>query len=456
MRGGLGEIPVAAGTPLIGNTMSMFNDMPRFFTECFERYGPVFRVRALNRRFTVLAGTEASMLPGTAEGRDCLYSMPSWEGVYGAFGAENAVIGNDGESHARFRDIMRHGYSRHALDGRYDQIVAVIDDWLDRYCPVGQLIPAVTTIQRLSVAEVGVAVAGAPFFDDVDDLRTHIHWITNVHLLKRWPGWMLKLPKFLKAKAIMEKNAAETLAFFRARPPMADDDFGRRLLDDLVAANREDPDFMADRELPFNLFIPFMAGLDTTSNTIAAVLYVLWRRPDIYREVLAEADRLFALDSIDEASLFESIPVLDGCVKETMRMFPSVPVLMRHARRDFTFAGYRIEAEEPIMIATCVPHFLEELFVSPHDFDPWRFLGDRKEHLQPGAYSPFGRGPHLCLGKRIAEVIIPLSVARLIHQREFAPSKADYQPTGRHSYGTELALNMRLDVGARRPLRAEV
>lgn len=454
MSTGVRTIPQATGIPLIGNAISMFGNMPTFLTECYRQYGSVFRVTAPGRRFTVLAGVEASMFPGTAEGRECLYSLPSWEGVHQVFGADNSVIGNDGDSHAQFRNMMRHGYSRHALDGRYPQVVSVIDDWLERFCPPGSTIPAVATIQRLSIGEIGVAVAGAPFFDDVDDLRTFIHSVTNVHLLKRWPAWMLKLPKFRNAKARMWKHADDAVELFRARPTVSEDNFGARLLDDLIAANRDDPELMTDHELPLNLFIPFMAGLDTASNTIAAVLYVLSARPDLCGQVREEAERLFASDSIDEESFVAHAPLLDAVVKETMRLYPSVPVLMRHCRRPFTFDGYHIEAEEPIMIATSVPHFLDDCFPRAVQFDPGRYLGDRREHLQAGAYSPFGRGPHLCLGKRLAEVLIPLSVARLVHQREFIPAKPDYTPKGRHRYGTELVLNMELNVGARQPVMA--
>lgn len=443
------DIPAVGGLPLLGNALSMFQNMPRFLKSSYDRYGTVFRIKAAGRPFTVLAGVDAVVFVNSAQGRECLYSRPSWQGIHDVFGADNSVIGNDGDSHARFRDTMRHGYSRHALDGRYDQIVDVIDDWLARFCAPGEEIRAVSTIQHLTIGEIGVAVAGGPFFEDVDDLRTLIHWATNVRLLKRWPEFMLKLPKYRNAKVRMDRNAARTLATFRARPPMEDDDFGRRLLDDLVAANRDDPDFITEHELPFNLFIPFMAGLDTASNTIAAVLGILAKHSDLLRQVRTEVDALFALPSFDEEMFFGHVPVLDGVVKETMRLYPSVPVLMRHARRPFEFDGHRIEAEEPIMVATSAPHFMPEIFPEPDAFDPHRYSPGRREHMQPGAYSPFGRGPHLCLGKRIAEVLIPLSAARLVHQRQFELSDPAYDFKGRYSYGTELALDLKLKVRER-------
>jgi cytochrome P450 len=41
-------------------------------------------------------------------------------------------------------------------------------------------------------------------------------------------------------------------------------------------------------------------------------------------------------------------------------------------------------------------------------------------------YSPFGRGPHTCLGKTIADMLMPLSMARLFHKLDMELSPPDY------------------------------
>lgn len=440
--------PTVKGLPVLGNTVPMYYQLPQFLTRCYSEYGPVFRVRALNNRYVVLAGPDAAMFVGSAEGRECLESKPSWSRMIAEYGADKSVVSDDGDLHTWFRDLMRHGYSRHALDGRYDRLIEIIDDWLADGWQPGSVVPAVKSVQRIVIRQISIAVADRVFFDDVDQLRTLVHWSTNVCLLGRWPTFMLKLPRYRSAKARMHAIAQELLTVFRARSDDGQiDDFGRRLLDDLVEANRTHPDKMTDYELPLNLFVPFMAGLDTASNTISTILYLLTQRPDLYETVTAEADRLFALPELNEEALFEATPVLNAVLKETMRLYPSVPVLMRHARTDFVYKGHPIRAGERVMIATSVPHFMPSFFPDPHLFDPGRYLDGRKEHLQPGAYSPFGRGHHLCMGKRIAEVIIPLTVARIVHQRRFTVSDDNFSLTDNFAYGVDLALNLNLGVG---------
>ena len=53
-------IPTARGLPLAGNLLALLRDMRGFVTERYLELGPVYRIRVLNRRFTVLAGRETT------------------------------------------------------------------------------------------------------------------------------------------------------------------------------------------------------------------------------------------------------------------------------------------------------------------------------------------------------------------------------------------------------------
>ena len=59
-------------------------------------------------------------------------------------------------------------------------------------------------------------------------------------------------------------------------------------------------------------------------------------------------------------------------------------------------------------------------------FDIDRYAKPRAEHMQPGVYSPYGRGPHTCLGKSLAEVQIALSMARVFHKLDLELESPDY------------------------------
>ena len=71
-----------------------------------------------------------------------------------------------------------------------------------------------------------------------------------------------------------------------------------------------------------------------------------------------------------------------------------------------------------MFVATTVPHYLPEYFPDPHRFDIDRYLPERAEHKQRGAYAPFGLGTHRCLGSNFAETQIALTLATILRDVE--------------------------------------
>src|SRR5262249_1669217 len=78
-------------------------------------------------------------------------------------------------------------------------------------------------------------------------------------------------------------------------------------------------------------------------------------------------------------------------------------------------------------IAMTVPHFLEEYYPNPMQFDIDRFHEPRNEQRHPGVYAPFGLGNHTCLGAGIAEVQLQVTMATLLACLTFQLDPADYQ-----------------------------
>ena len=115
------------GIPVIGSALAMAKDPAKFFVDCYRKYGPVFRIQILNNTYTVMAGAEAANFMGTRQGRDSLRSKEFWQGLVDEWGARRTLTGEDGEMHQKLRTVMRHGYSRESVRGRYDELVAITD-----------------------------------------------------------------------------------------------------------------------------------------------------------------------------------------------------------------------------------------------------------------------------------------------------------------------------------------
>src|SRR5215471_18823245 len=116
----LKEPVMVKGLPYLGNALDMAKDPGRFFYECYRKYGPVYKIKVMGNTYTVLAGTEAANFMGTREGRDSLSSKEFWQGLVDEWGAARTLTGEDGETHQKLRAVMRHGYSKESVKGRYN------------------------------------------------------------------------------------------------------------------------------------------------------------------------------------------------------------------------------------------------------------------------------------------------------------------------------------------------
>ncbi len=178
-------------------------------------------------------------------------------------------------------------------------------------------------------------------------------------------------------------------------------------------------------DLVLSLTGPYVAGLDTVANTLASFVYAVLKNPEVHARVRAEADELFAEGDITATNL-RGIPAIRGALMETMRLYPIAVAQMRTATRDFRFAGHLVAEGETVFIGTSVPHFLEEYYPDAKKFDIDRFEKPRAEHMQAGAYSPYGRGQHVCLGKALADIQMLVTMARMFHKLDLSLKPLDY------------------------------
>ena len=419
------DTPVVRGLPVVGSALEMAADPARFFLRCYRAYGPVFRIRLLNKTQTVIAGVEAANFLGSREGRESLRSKEFWQGLVEEYGATRTLTGEDGESHRRLRELMRRGYSRDAIKGRFQELVEITDRSIERDWQPGDRVPVVRAMQYMVTDQLGSILTGSAPMAYVPAIRTTTLYILNVLVTRQRPKVLLKHPKYRRAKARVFELGEQMIADYHARIGEKTD-AQKNLVDDIMDAHRRDPAVMPADDLILSLTGPYVAGLDTVANTTAAFVYTVLKHPDVLARVRAEADGVFARGPIDEEAL-RLMPAIRGALMETMRLYPIAVVQMRTATRDFRFAGHPIKAGETVYLGTSVPHFMHEYYIDPDTFDIDRYDKPRAEHLQSGAYSPYGRGPHTCLGKSLADVQMAISMARLFHRLDVRLESPDYQ-----------------------------
>lgn len=147
-------------------------------------------------------------------------------------------------------------------------------------------------------------------------------------------------------------------------------------------------------------FLFFGAGFETSSTVMAFTLYEIARNKDVQDKLRKEIEEV--LEAHDGNITYEAVKemkYLDQVVKESLRMYPPIPMLQRKCTQDYTLPDTDITIKKglSIMIPIMGLHYDPEFFPDPHKFNPDRFQEDAKQ--KPFTYLPFGEGPRNCIGK---------------------------------------------------------
>ena len=180
-------------------------------------------------------------------------------------------------------------------------------------------------------------------------------------------------------------------------------------------------------------------GIDTTSNTMQWVIYMMARNPD--KQAILRQEVLSVLGEQKHASpdTIAQMPYLRAWVRETLRLYPPVTILIRISNKDLILSGYHIPAGTELHLLPYQMSRDENVFEEPNAFRPERWLRGKKVSLQNSkvveakevfSSLPFGFGRRMCIGRRIAELELHLLLARIVQQFEirYPPDADDVEP----------------------------
>ncbi|MCI4378650.1 hypothetical protein PGIGA_G00218230 [Pangasianodon gigas] len=158
-----------------------------------------------------------------------------------------------------------------------------------------------------------------------------------------------------------------------------------------------------------------LGGVDTTSNTMMWALYLLSQDPKAQDTLYQEVNSIIKEDKIPTAEDINSMPYFKAVIKETLRMYPVVPMNARLlSENDVIIGGHFFPKKTSFIMHHYAITHDETIFPEPKVFKPERWLRDGRERPSPFGSIPFGFGVRGCVGKRIAELEMHLGLARII------------------------------------------
>jgi cytochrome P450 len=286
----------------------------------------------------------------------------------------------------------------------------MLESWAD-----GQVRDVQDDMMRLTLEIVAKTLFDAEIGGDTADASAAMETLMRAFIARSGslvnpPHW-LPTPHNLRVERAIRRLERILVSIIAQRRKSGED--RGDLLSMLLHAQDEDSGRrMSDRQLRDEVMTLFMAGHETTANTLAWTWFLLAGHPDAEARLHAELDLVLDGRPPTVADL-PRLAYTERVVNETLRVFPTVWVVGREAIEPVELDGYRIPAGTTVFMPQWVIHRDGRWYDDPEVFRPERWEGGLIQRIHRYAYFPFGGGPRLCIGNNFAQMEATLVLATI-------------------------------------------
>lgn len=328
------------------------------------------------------------------------------------------LLTSEGDFWLRQRRLAQPAFHRARIAGYASTMVEyterLLKEWHD-----GEERDIHKEMMRLTLQIVGKTLFDADVERDAQDigrsLELLLHLGANFRRTIFVPHWLPTPTNIRLERAIrqIEKVLYRIIAEKRASGRDAGD-----LLSMLLAAQDEDGSRMTDQQLRDETITLFLAGHETTANTLSWTWWLLAQNPAVEAKLHTELSSVLA----GRPPSLEDLPKLaytNHVITESLRLYPPAWGTARTAIEDLEIAGYSVPKGSGVSFAQWTVHRDARWYDAPEEFRPERWESDLLKRIPRFAYFPFGGGPRQCIGNSFALMEASLILATVAQHYSF-------------------------------------
>ncbi|KAL6417731.1 hypothetical protein ACFW04_014342 [Cataglyphis niger] len=448
----LNLVPGPPALPIVGNAIE-FNEIWERFFSIADKYYPIYKLWSLFTYFVSIRHPDdlETILSSTKHiEKGIMYNfLHPWLGI-------GLLTSTGAKWHAR-RKILTSAFHFNILNQFVDILIKEGDNMSKSLKDVGgtvvkDLVPFISEYTLNIICETAMGISLQKFGEFQQQYRNAVHDIIELVIYRMCRPWFYnnllfalspqgrKQKKILKIlhgfteKVIAERKLYHERTNYRYLENLENDKeteindaevFGIKkkrlaMLDLLIAVSRDND--LSDLDIREEVDTFMFEGHDTTAMGITFALLLLAEHKDIQERVRVEVDKAMQENGgkLNKKSL-QNLPYLERCLKEALRLYPSVFLILRNVEEDVKLCSYIIPGGTNLFLNIYGVHRDPNFWPNPEVFDPDRFLPERIQKRHPYSYLPFSAGPRNCIGQRFGLLELKAMIAPLIHNFYLEP-----------------------------------
>ncbi|CAB3256717.1 unnamed protein product [Arctia plantaginis] len=169
-------------------------------------------------------------------------------------------------------------------------------------------------------------------------------------------------------------------------------------------------------------------GHDTTTSGIVYTLFVLSKHRDVQEKIYEELKTIYG-DNMDRDPTYQELQqmkYLELVLKESMRLYPPVPLIERLMVKDCDVGGLKLVKGTSVLINILQIQRHPELYENPLEFRPERF---EVPLSSPFNWIAFSAGPRNCIGQKFAMMELKIAISEIVKNFIILPSGIEPKST---------------------------
>ncbi|XP_015518466.2 cytochrome P450 4C1-like [Neodiprion lecontei] len=204
-----------------------------------------------------------------------------------------------------------------------------------------------------------------------------------------------------------EHHALERGSVLASRPRLM-------LLEQLIA-HVEKTSVMNDEKLRDEIYTVFLAAQDTSAVISSFVFLMLGMHQSIQDKVRTELHEVLGEGSVTAENIHD-LKYVEMVVKETLRLFPIAPLMVRELKGDVDLQTMTLLEGCSVIMVPYMTHRDPNHWANPDEFDPDRFASENSVGRHSCAYVPFSGGLRGCIGQKYAIMCLKTLVANVVRR----------------------------------------